>query len=73
MTGILTMNETFILSKEIAKLHQGNIIALVDPKEETYSQNAFGGTDVANRGVITQVFKNEKEAEEWLNEILGKS
>lgn len=68
--GILTMNETFFLSKEIAKLHQGNIIAFVDPKEETYHLNAFGGTVVGNRGVITRVFKNEKEAEQWLKEVL---
>jgi hypothetical protein len=72
VTGVLTAGEVYQLSTEIAKLHRGNIIAFVDPKEHTYSANAYGGTIVANRGVITDVFKSEKEAIEWLHEVMEK-
>lgn len=71
--GILNTNETYELSREIAELHRGRIIAFVDPKEETFSQNYFGGTVVANRGVVTQVFKTEEAAIKWLGEILNKN
>jgi hypothetical protein len=67
VTGALSAGETYRLSTEIAKIHRGNIIAFVDPKEHTYNANAYGGTVVANRGVITEVFTNEKDAMEWLH------
>ena len=70
VSGKLDTNDTFHISKEIAKLHIGNTIAFVDPKEETFAANAFGGTVVANRGVITRVFDNESDAVEWLTETI---
>lgn len=70
VSGHLDTNDTFHISKEIAKLHIGNTIAFVDPKEETFAANAFGGTVVANRGVITRVFDNENDAVEWLQETI---
>ena len=70
VSGHLDTNDTFHISKEIAKLHIGNTIAFVDPKEETFAANAFGGTVVSNRGVITRVFDNENEAIEWLQETI---
>jgi len=73
VTGVLDTNQTYFISKEIAKLHAGNIIAFVDPKEETFSTNAFGGTVVANRGVITRVFDNEEEALKWLLDTIARS
>ncbi len=66
VTGQLSQMEIFELSIRISCLFLGAKIAYVDPKEETFELNKFGGLVVLNRGVLAMVFKAEKEAVAWL-------
>ena len=64
--GKLSSSQIFTLSKKVAELFSGKVIAYVDPKEETFDANRFGETVVSNRGVVAKVFHSESEATEWL-------
>jgi hypothetical protein len=68
VTGKLSEMEIFELSVRISCLFPGAKIAYVDPKEETFELNKFGGLVVMNRGVLARVFRTEKEAVVWLKE-----
>jgi hypothetical protein len=71
VTGVLNRAQVYRLSTEIAKIHFGNTIAYVDPKEETFDANAFGETVVNDQGgVNARLFKNETDAIEWLSKII---
>lgn len=41
-------------------------IAFIDRQPDQMNDNQFGETAAQNRGLITKVFSNIKEAEEWL-------
>jgi hypothetical protein len=64
--GKLSQMEIFELSVRISCLFLGAKIAYVDPKDETFELNKFGGLVVLNRGVLARVFRTEKEAAVWL-------
>jgi hypothetical protein len=64
--GRLTTAELFALSKMVAQLFLGRIIAYVDPKEQTRDDNKFGETVILNRGGNVRVFHSEAEAAPWL-------
>ena len=66
VTGKLSEMEIFELSVRISRLFPGAKIAYVDPKEETFELNKFGGLVVMNRGVLASVFRTEEEAVKWL-------
>jgi hypothetical protein len=72
VTGVLNRNQVYKLSAEIARIHLGNTIAYVDPKQETYESNAFGETVVNDKGVTARLFKDENDAIYWLNTIILK-
>lgn len=72
VTGVLNRNQVYRLSVEIARIHVGNTIAYVDPKQESYESNAFGETVVVGQGVTARLFKNETDAVYWLNTIIAK-
>ncbi|MBU1100259.1 MAG: hypothetical protein KKA84_07620 [Bacteroidetes bacterium] len=66
VSGKLKTIEIHRLSVIVAKLIAGLNIAFIDPKEETYSSNAFGETVVANNGGMAKLFRTEKEGIKWL-------
>jgi len=67
VTGRLSTGEIFALSKKIAEMFSGKVVAYVDPKPETFDANSFGETVVLNRGVDVKVFHSEKTAINWIN------
>ena len=69
VTGVLDLNDVYWLSAKIATLFYGKVIAYVDPKEESYVANEFGESVVSGKGVKVRLFKNEKEAVEWLHKV----
>ena len=68
VTGRLNTIQIHNLSQKVAELFRGLKIAFVDPKEETYEDNKYGETVVYNRGAWAKVFRDEKEALDWLLE-----
>lgn len=66
VSGVLTQDEIYTLSVNVALLFAGKTIAYVDPKNESFDANRYGESVVASRQVTVRLFRTEPDAVKWL-------
>lgn len=66
VSGVLSQDEIYTLSVNVALLFAGKTIAYVDPKNESYDANRYGESVVASRRVTVRLFRTEADAVKWI-------